>query len=68
MRWAIQQDIVVIPKSVTPARIHENIKLFDFTLEPDEMSLIDSLDRNWRILNLYSRDGDHPLYPFNEEY
>lgn len=60
--------IVVIPKSVSEKRIIENSKLFDFSLSAEEMAQMDGLDRNWRILDLTSRDGDHPLFPFIEEY
>ncbi|EJW75211.1 oxidoreductase [Wuchereria bancrofti] len=67
LRWGIQRGLVVIPKSVTEKRIIENIKIFDFELKPDEMALINGLDKNWRILDL-SRDADHPFFPFNEEY
>ncbi|VIO94331.1 Uncharacterized protein BM_BM6484 [Brugia malayi] len=67
LRWGIQRGLVVIPKSVTEKRIIENVKIFDFELKPDDMALINGLDKNWRILGL-SRDADHPFFPFNEEY
>lgn len=43
LRWIIQHDVVVIPKSTTTRRIEENIKLFDFELSDSEMKQIDSL-------------------------
>ena len=43
LRWIIQHDVVVIPKSNSPDRIKENIDLFDFELSPDEMLLIYNL-------------------------
>lgn len=49
LRWHLQNDVVIIPKSVTPARLKENIELFDFDLNADEMSQIDSLNRNERF-------------------
>jgi 2,5-diketo-D-gluconate reductase A len=40
LRWHLQLGNVVIPKSVTPARIRENIELFDFELSNEEMAAI----------------------------
>lgn len=45
LRWLIQQDIVVIPKSVRPERIAENFDIFDFELNEEEMNQIASLDK-----------------------
>lgn len=45
LRWMIQRDIVVIPKSVRKERILENIALFDFELSPDDMIQIATLDK-----------------------
>jgi 2,5-diketo-D-gluconate reductase A len=45
LRWHIERDNVVIPKSVTPARIKENFELFDFELAPGDSAAIDALDR-----------------------
>lgn len=43
VRWHIQHGIVVIPKSVTPARIRSNADVFGFELTDDEMSSIDAM-------------------------
>ena len=44
LRWHIQLGNVVIPKSVTPDRIQQNLHVFDFELSDEEMSEIESLD------------------------
>jgi diketogulonate reductase-like aldo/keto reductase len=44
LRWLIQRDIVVIPKSATKERIAENFDVFDFQLSDDEMNEIMKLD------------------------
>ena len=49
IRWHLQLGNVVIPKSVTPARIEQNIDVFDFHLTTAEMEAIDALDAGERI-------------------
>ena len=44
LRWLIQRDVVVIPKSVRPERMRENIDVFDFELSDNEMDRIAGLD------------------------
>jgi 2,5-diketo-D-gluconate reductase A len=44
LRWLIQRDVVVIPKSVRPDRMRENIDVFDFELSDHEMARIASMD------------------------
>jgi len=46
LRWCIQQDTVVLPKSVTPERIKQNLELFDFELDGDDMQQLASLEQN----------------------
>ena len=49
LRWHLQLGNIVIPKSVTPERIRENLDLFDFGLSEQEMDMIGALDRGERI-------------------
>lgn len=49
IRWHLDSGLVVIPKSVTPARIEENIQVFDFRLEKTEISDIATLDIGKRL-------------------
>jgi 2,5-diketo-D-gluconate reductase A len=49
LRWHLQLGNVVIPKSVTPERIRENIDIFDFELSEDDMAAIARLDSIERI-------------------
>jgi 2,5-diketo-D-gluconate reductase A len=53
LRWHLQQGRIVIPKSVTPARIAENFDVFGFELAGSELEAIDGLERD-------GRTGPHP--------
>jgi len=50
IRWAIERGTMVIPKSVNPNRIEENIDVFDFSLNKKEMRQLNSLNRNYRYV------------------
>ena len=43
LRWVIQHDVIVIPKSASPKRMEENIDLFGFELSVEEMEQINNL-------------------------
>ncbi|WP_406870572.1 aldo/keto reductase [Thioclava sp. 'Guangxiensis'] len=45
LRWHVQNDLIVIPKSANPERIAANIDVFDFTLDAEDMAKIATLDR-----------------------
>ena len=53
LRWHLQQGRVIIPKSVTPARIAENLDILGFELAAAELASLDSLERD-------GRTGPHP--------
>lgn len=44
LRWAVQRDVVVIPKSADPDRQRSNADLFDFELDQDQLARLDALD------------------------
>jgi len=48
LRWCVQKNLVVLPKSVTPERIRQNINVFDFELDDLDMEKLSKLDRNLR--------------------
>ena len=73
IRWQIQRGVIVIPKSVTPARITENSDVTDFTLSQQEMEEIGGFNRpDGRmivpLMNGKPRDAAHPHFPFNIEF
>ncbi len=44
IRWCIQHNVLPLPKSVTPSRIKENLKVFDFGIDTEDMERIDALN------------------------
>ena len=48
LRWHLAHNRIIIPKSKTPSRIHENYNILDFNLELTDVAQIDSLNRNDR--------------------
>jgi len=55
LRWSLQKGVATVPKSVTPARILSNVRLFDFELSTEDVKRIDGLDRGKR----FGSDPDH---------
>lgn len=55
LRWHLQNQIIAIPKSVTPSRLKENADIFDFELTQTEMEMIAALNQNQR----FGADPDH---------
>jgi len=48
LRWCLQKDLIILPKSVTPSRIKENIDVFDFELTEADMQKLAGLERDLR--------------------
>jgi diketogulonate reductase-like aldo/keto reductase len=44
LRWCVQRDLPVIPKSTHRDRIEENAQIFDFTLSDENMAALDALE------------------------
>ena len=52
LRWAIQKGISVIPKSTHPERIAYNARIFDFTIDQEDMDLLDTLNQNYHSASI----------------
>lgn len=59
IRWHLQKGNIVIPKSITPSRVEENSKVYDFSLDESEVKIIDALNKD-------KRTGDHPDVIWNQ--
>ncbi|XP_053675614.1 1,5-anhydro-D-fructose reductase-like [Anopheles nili] len=66
LRYLVDIGTVPIPKSGNPDRIRQNLNIFDFTLTPEEVCSLDSLNTGQRLVKLPSAVA-HPFYPFHDE-
>lgn len=57
LRWLLQSDVIIIPKTVHKSRMEENLNLFDFTLDADDMEAIALLDTGHSLF-LNHHDGE----------
>ncbi|MFJ7668136.1 aldo/keto reductase [Lysinibacillus sp. NPDC097195] len=60
LRWHLQKDTLIIPKSVTPSRIEENAQIYDFELTQAQMEQIATLNQNHR----FGQDPDNFKFNF----
>lgn len=44
IRWCLQNDVIPLPKSITASRIEENLKVFDFELQKEDMEKINAME------------------------
>lgn len=49
LRWDLQSHVITIPKSTNEGRLLQNIDIFDFELSKEDMELIDSLNKDFRV-------------------
>ena len=48
IRWGLQRGYLPLPKSITPSRIEENLRVFDFEIDEDDMNYIAGIDAGVR--------------------
>jgi len=53
LRWHVQHGLVAIPKSQDPERMRQNLQVFDFSLDADDLAVLALLDGE-------HRQGGHP--------
>jgi len=63
IRFAIDCGLAVIPKSKSEDRIKDNLDVFDFKLNGDDLTQLKKLDRNFRYI-AFDAAKSHPNYPF----
>lgn len=68
LRWGVQRGTAIVPKTANPARLVENLSLFDFELTTAEMMAIAALDRNRRFNDpgVFCEAAFNTFYPIYE--
>nr|WP_193570114.1 aldo/keto reductase [Halorussus sp. JP-T4] len=66
LKWAVEQGIVVIPKSSSPDHVRENIDLFGWDLDEDDRRRLDDLDRDYPVYDTPARDWAGDVYGISE--
>ncbi|SDH90155.1 Aldo/keto reductase [Alteribacillus persepolensis] len=60
IRWSLENNVVTIPKSVTPKRIRSNAEVFDFSLDTEDVKALNDMNENQRF-------GPHPdTFPYDQ--
>lgn len=59
LKWAVEKEIVVLPKSTRPDHIRANLELFDWALDADDRDRLDGIERHE---NVYWLDLDDDIY------
>lgn len=65
IRFAYQNGVVAIPKSINKSRLRGNIDIFDFELDADDMEHLKSLDNHLRLYP-FTPSKNETYYPFPE--
>jgi diketogulonate reductase-like aldo/keto reductase len=66
LRWALERDVVPLPKSSTPEHVRANFDLFEWSMDEDDLALLDDLDRNEPVYDQPARDWTSDVYGISQ--
>jgi len=66
LKWAVEQDVVVLPKSSSPEHVRQNADLFDWELAAEDRERIDDLDRDQPVYDHPARDWSGDTYGISQ--
>ncbi|WP_123533869.1 aldo/keto reductase [Halosimplex salinum] len=62
LKWAIERDVVVLPKSSSPDHVRSNADLFDWSLSDEDLAALDDRDRDYPVYDTPARDWSSDVY------
>ena len=66
LKWAVEQDVVVLPKSSSPEHVRQNRELFDWDLAAEDRERLDDLERDQPVYDHPARDWTGDTYGISE--
>jgi diketogulonate reductase-like aldo/keto reductase len=66
LRWAVENDVVVIPKSSSAEHVRENVELFDWELDEADRRRLDEADRDYPVYDTPARDWTGDVYGISQ--
>ena len=66
LKWAVENDVVVLPKSSSPEHVRQNLDLFDWDLDDEDRRRLDEADRDDPVYDFPARDWSGDVYGISE--
>ncbi|WP_135363572.1 aldo/keto reductase [Halosimplex halophilum] len=66
LKWAVERDIVVLPKSSSPDHVESNLNLFDWSMADEDLETLDGRDRDEPVYDHPARDWSGDVYGINQ--
>lgn len=66
LRWAIENDVVVLPKSSSPEHVRENLSVLDWELDEEDRHRLDDIDRDRPCYDTGARDWSDDVYGISQ--
>jgi diketogulonate reductase-like aldo/keto reductase len=66
LKWAVEQDVVPLPKSSSPEHVEGNLDLFDWEMDDADLARLDDLDRDEPVYDHPSRDWTGDVYGISQ--
>jgi diketogulonate reductase-like aldo/keto reductase len=66
LKWAVENDVVVLPKSSSPEHVRQNFELFDWELDAEDRERIDAIEREQAVYDTGVNDWDNDTYGISQ--